>query len=82
MDNYIEQYKKDHPLYSVPLQLQTKCPINYDWNNCSSSEYGLECRTCCHYNPLRMMYEHIQGTQLVVPKDVLLDDCRVQLEKE
>lgn len=79
----INKYKKHHPLYypTVP-SLQEKCPVNYDWAICSSSEYGEVCRTCCHYNPLRMLYESDKnGIKIVVPKDVFLDDCRVQLEK-
>ena len=28
----------------------SKCPINYDYDNCSSKEYGQTCDTCCHYN--------------------------------
>jgi hypothetical protein len=24
------------------------CPIDYDWNNCSSKEYNLMCKTCNH----------------------------------
>lgn len=83
MSKAIEKYKKEYPLYypTVPL-LQTKCPVNYDWENCSSSEYELECRTCCNYNPLRMLYESEKnGTKIIVPRSVLLDDCKVQLEK-
>lgn len=80
----IIQYQKDHPLYypTVP-SLQKSCPVGYDWENCSSSEYDLECRTCCHYNPLRMLYEQeANGIKIVVPRGVLLDDCKRQLEKE
>lgn len=83
MTQKIKQYKKEHPLYypTVP-SLQTKCPINYDWSNCSSSEYGMECRTCCNYNPLRMLYEKTSNrVDIVVPEEVLLEDCKVQLEK-
>lgn len=28
------------------------CPINYDIDNCSSKERGLDCSTCCHINNL------------------------------
>ena len=79
----IRQYKRSHPLYSfyVP-SLQTKCPINYDWDNCSSKEYNLKCRTCANYNPLRMLYEEAaNGIKICVPIEVLLDDCKIQLEK-
>jgi hypothetical protein len=24
------------------------CPINYDLENCSSSDYGMDCSTCAH----------------------------------
>ena len=79
----LERYKKMNPLYypTVP-PLQTKCPINYDWSNCSSSEYEMKCRTCCNYNPLRMLYEKTANrVDIVVPEEVLLEDCKVQLEK-
>ena len=81
--NKIEIYKTHHQLYypTVP-SLQTKCPINYDWENCSSKEYNLECRTCANYNPLRMLYEEAaNGVKICVPREVLLSDCKVQLEK-
>ena len=79
----VNKYKLNHPLYypTVP-SLQTKCPINYDWDNCSSKEYHLECRTCCNYNPLRMLYEEAANNiKICIPREVLLDDCIVQLEK-
>lgn len=25
------------------------CPIDYDLENCSSKEYGLDCSTCIHW---------------------------------
>jgi hypothetical protein len=32
-----------------------KCPIKYDYNNCSSKEYGNHpCETCCHYDKERV----------------------------
>lgn len=79
----IEIYKIKHPLYypSVP-PLQTQCPIGYNWENCSSKEYNLECRTCADYNPLRMLYEEAaNGIKICIPREVLLDDCKIQLEK-
>lgn len=27
----------------------SNCPINYDWENCSSKEYGYTCDTCYHW---------------------------------
>lgn len=78
----IKKYQKDYNVYypTVPT-LQTNCPIDYKWNECSSSEYGLCCRTCANYNPLRMLYENVVNkTELGVPYDVLLDDCRIQLK--
>lgn len=79
----LNTYKKNNPLYySTVPSLQANCPLNYDWDNCSSKEYGLKCRTCCDYNPLRMLYEQtVNGVKIAVPKEILLDDCRVQLEK-
>ena len=79
----ILQYQKYHPVhYPTVPPLKTKCSINYDWTNCSASEYGNVCRTCCFYNPLRMLYEQeANGTKIMVPRAVLLADCKRQLEK-
>lgn len=82
----IRQYQRDNPVYypTVPT-LRTKCPVNYDWDDCSSKEYGMRCRTCANYNPLRMLYElHNQkeNIQLSVPMEVILDDAKIQLEHE
>ena len=79
----IEAYKIKHPLYyPIVPSLQTKCPIDYNWCKCSSKEYDLECRTCANYNPLRMLYEEAaNGVKICVPKEVLLSDCKIQLEK-
>ena len=81
---YIRQYQRDNPVYypTVPT-LKTKCPVNYDWDDCSSKEYNMRCRTCANYNPLRMLYElHNQKEkiQLSVPMEVILDDVKIQLE--
>jgi len=27
---------------------EVDCPVNYNWNNCSSKDYGLTCDTCVH----------------------------------
>ena len=80
----IYEYQKIHkPYYPTVPSLKTNCPINYDWENCSSSEYGYECRTCCNYNPLRMLYETtVNKTKLGVPEEVLYGDCRIQLKHE
>lgn len=32
------------------INYHSKCPINYDYDNCSSKEYGYTCDTCCHYD--------------------------------
>ena len=81
---YIRQYHRDNPVYypTVPT-LKTKCPVNYDWDDCSSKEYNMRCRTCANYNPLRMLYElHNQKEkiQFSVPMEVILDDVKIQLE--
>ena len=46
---YIRQYQRDNPVYypTVPT-LKTKCPVNYDWDDCSSKEYNMRCRTCAN----------------------------------
>ena len=80
----IRQYQRDNPVYypTVPT-LRTKCPVDYDWDNCSSKECNMRCRTCVNYNPLRMLYElHNQkeNIQLSVPMEVILDDAKFQLE--
>ena len=81
----IDTYIKNNPLfYSTVPSLRTKCPEDYNWNACISSlpECGMECRTCRYYNPLRMLYEEaVYGVEIVVPREVLLHDCRVQLDK-
>ena len=79
----ISEYQKIHKVYyPTAPSLSTTCSINYDWNNCSSKENYLHCRTCCNYNPLRMLYEHIANrVELGVPIDVLLEDCGIQLKK-
>lgn len=77
-------YQRTHMLYpstTVPT-FYTKCPMNYNLDECSSKEYGYECRTCCNYNPLRMLYEKEKnGVKLGVPMEVILDDAIVQFEK-
>lgn len=63
--------------------MKTKCPINYDYNKCSSKEFEMCCRTCVNYNPLRMLYENElnKGSlNLGVPIEVLLSDAKIQLE--
>lgn len=79
----IRYYQRTHMVYypTVP-SLSTKCPLNYDLAECSSKEYGYECRTCANYNLLRMLYEKEKnGVKLGVPTEVVLDDARIQLEK-
>lgn len=81
----IRYYQRTHMLnpdcLTVPT-INTKCPINYDLDECSSKEYGYECRTCVNYNPLRMLYEKEKnGVKLGVPIEVVLDDAIVQFEK-
>ena len=81
----VRYYQRTHMLNpdcpTVPT-IKTKCPINYDLDECSSKEYGYECRTCVNYNPLRMLYEKEKnGIKLGVPIEVVLDDAIVQFEK-
>lgn len=81
----IISYQRMHMLNpycpTVP-PLRTSCPINYDLEECSSKEYGYECRTCVNYNPLRMLYEKEKnGVKLGVPIEVVLADAKIQLEK-
>lgn len=82
-ENEIKQYKQTHILYypTVP-QLKTKCPINYDYNKCSSKEFEMCCRTCKNYNPLRMLYEKEVNKEIKfgVPIEILLSDAKIQLE--
>lgn len=80
----IDEYRKINRVYypTVP-SLSERCPVNYNYRLCSSSEYGNVCRTCCHYNPLRMLYEHYKNeTLLETPRDVLLLDADIQLNKK
>ena len=79
----IRDYKASHPVYYPTLpSLKTKCPVKYDYNKCSSKEYGMSCRTCANYNPLRILYEKelsVGCISLGVPMEVLLDDAKTQL---
>lgn len=79
----IKKYQIEHPVYSPRTpSLDTKCPVEYDYLNCSSKKYGMSCRTCVNYNPLRMLYEKElkPGIILKVPLQVLLADAKIQLE--
>lgn len=79
----IKKYQMEHLVnYSMTLSLDTKCPVGYDYLKCSSKEYGMSCRTCVNYNPLRMLYEKElkPGVMLKVPLQVLLDDAKIQLD--
>ena len=82
----IRKYQKENPVYYPTLPpLSTNCPVNYNWDNCSSKEFNMRCRTCANYNPLRMLYElHNQkeNIQLSVPMEVILDDAKIQLEHQ
>lgn len=81
----IKKYQKEHPIYyqRCPF-LYTKCPVKYEWLKCSSKRYGMCCRTCANYNPLRMLYEKElkPGNILGVPLQVLLADAKIQLGHE
>ena len=36
----VRQYQRDNPVYyPIVPTLRTKCPVNYDWDNCSSKEF-------------------------------------------
>ena len=63
--------------------LSTNCPLlNYNLSECSSKEYGYECRTCINYNPLRMLYEkETNGVKLGVSIEVIMDDARFNWRK-
>ena len=78
----VRKYQKENPVYYPTLpSLSTNCPVNYNWDDCSSKEWDMRCRTCANYNPLRMLYEkERRGVSLSVPMDVLLDDARLQLK--
>lgn len=79
----IKKYQMEHLVnYPMTLSLYTKCPVGYDYLKCSSKEYGMSCRTCVNYNPLRMLYEKElkPGVMLKVPLQVLLDDAKIQLD--
>ena len=79
----IKKYNMEHPVYYPRTpSLDTKCPVGYDLFKCSSKEYGMRCRTCANYNPLRMLYEKElkPGIKLGVPLQVLLSDAKIQLE--
>lgn len=78
----IIKYQMEHPVYYSKLpSLDTKCPVGYNWFKCSSKEYGMCCRTCTNYNPLRMLYEKElkPGIYFGVPLQVLLADAKIQL---
>lgn len=80
----IKDYQTSHPVYyPIIPSLKTKCPVNYDWDKCSSKEYGVSCRTCANYNPLRMLYEKEWSNGILslgVPMEVLLVDAKIQLK--
>ena len=81
----VRYYQRTHMInldcITVPT-INTKCPIRYNLDECSSKEYGYECRTCMNYNPLRMLYEKEKNdVKLGVPIEVVLDDAIVQFEK-
>ena len=81
----VRYYQRTHMInpycITVPT-INTKCPIRYNLDECSSKEYGYECRTCVNYNPLRMLYEKEKNdVKLGVPIEVVLDDAIVQFEK-
>lgn len=78
----IRDYQTSNPVYYPTVStLKTKCPVNYDWNKCSSKEYGTSCRTCANYNPLRMLYEkESSSVYFGVPMVVLLADAKIQLD--
>lgn len=79
----IKKYQMEHPLYyPTTPSLNTQCPVSYDFLKCSSKEYGMCCRTCVNYNPLRMLYEKElkPGIMLRVPLQILLADAKIQLD--
>ena len=81
----VRYYQRTHMInpycITVPI-INTKCPIRYNSDECSSKEYSYECRTCVNYNPLRMLYEKEKNdVKLGVPIEVVLDDAIVQFEK-
>ncbi len=81
----IKKYQMEHPVHFPRTpSLDTKCPVEYDYLNCSSKKYGMSCRTCVNYNPLRMLYEKElkPGIMLKVPLQVLLADTKIQLDYE
>ena len=81
----IKKYQMEHPVYYPKTpSLDTKCPVEYNYLNCSSKKYGMSCRTCVNYNPIRMLYEKElkPGITLRVPLQVLLSDAKIQLEHE
>ena len=75
-------YQRMHmPYYPTVPSLSINCPIKYNLDECSSKEYGYECRTCVNYNPLRMLYEKEKnGVKLGVPIEVVLADAKIQLD--
>lgn len=81
----VRYYQRTHmlnPYCTTVPTFNTNCPLNYNLAECSSKEYGYECRTCANYNPLRMLYEKEKnGVKLGVPIEVVLDDAIVQFEK-
>lgn len=81
----IKKYQMEHKVYYPRTpSLNTYCPVKYDWYKCSSSGYGMCCRTCANYNPLRMLYEKEINPGIVfgVPLQVLLADAKIQLRDE
>lgn len=75
------KYMNDNPSYGDHGGYCGRCPIAYDYGECSSKESGLSCRTCCHYNPIRILYHANINPEMEigVPMEVLLDDCAFQL---
>ena len=81
----LKRYKMEHPVfYSTVPPLKTQCPVNYDWDKCSINEFGMQCRTCSNYNPLRILYQkELKGgyLSLGVPIEVILSDAEIQLNQ-
>lgn len=73
-------YQKRYPLYHSMIRcLYARCPIHYDYDNCSFKEYGMTCRTCIYYNPVLILCELNDKEKirtLSIPMAVLLDDCK------
>lgn len=62
------------------LVFQRNCPINWDFNKCSSNEHVDNCRSCCNYNPLKILLNNDIKSSLNISRSILYQDL-MKIEK-